>query len=195
MENYGGIVQARAQSLVTVSLLSAMDSPIGAWLWHLEKMLERGRSLSSFRSITRRVLPAAIAVVAFGCGSSGDNMGGTGNDYNFNGSGGAGASAGAGTGASVGTGSTGSSGGQGSTTCGNGVQDQGEACDGVVPAGMTCASYTSNALPNGSLSCNACQIDSSGCTTSGGIGTGTGGSGTGGFTGAGGGFGAGGRGP
>lgn len=46
-------------------------------------------------------------------------------------------------------------------SCGNGVVEQGEACDGSVPAGMTCASVKTGS--NGTLTCAHCQIDQQQC--------------------------------
>lgn len=48
-------------------------------------------------------------------------------------------------------------------TCGDGVIDPGEQCDGANFAGLTCNSATMGAEPNGQLYCAACAIDLSGC--------------------------------
>jgi hypothetical protein len=78
-------------------------------------------------------------------------------------------------------------GGQVPPTCtGNGVVDPGEECDG--PANTTCANRTLGARPNGTVTCVACKIVDTGCTSSG---PGAGGAGPG----TGGGIGAGGMGP
>src|SRR5262249_25666450 len=39
------------------------------------------------------------------------------------------------------------------THCGNGVVDPGEACDGLMLQGATCASVTNGAFPVGNLAC------------------------------------------
>ncbi len=61
-----------------------------------------------------------------------------------------------------------------SGSCGNGVVDQGEQCDGPnLPSGVNCATATSGAQPSGTLGCNpSCQFDISQCT--GGMGGGAG---------------------
>jgi hypothetical protein len=82
-------------------------------------------------------------------------------------------------------------------TCGNGVLDQGEMCDGANTNGETCASATMMANMTGSVSCTPnCTLNASGCTASqtpppvgGGGMTGGGGTSGGGGTTGGGGFG------
>jgi hypothetical protein len=78
---------------------------------------------------------------------------------------------------------TGSSGASAKPTCGNGRIDTGEACDGAVVAGVTCASLTMGLLPVGTVACTkACQFATGLCR-----GGGTGGRpGTGGHPGTGG---------
>ena len=44
--------------------------------------------------------------------------------------------------------------------CGDGVIQQGEMCDGSIPAGLSCSNYGFN---DGALTCTACQIDPVGC--------------------------------
>ncbi|MGC4119622.1 MAG: proprotein convertase P-domain-containing protein [Myxococcales bacterium] len=51
------------------------------------------------------------------------------------------------------------------STCGNGTLDSGEACDGTNFGTATCSSATGGARPGGTLACNACALDTSGCTT------------------------------
>jgi hypothetical protein len=78
------------------------------------------------------------------------------------------------------------------TTCGNGILDTGELCDGANLNNNTCATATGNTMPNGSLSCSStCALVTSGCSggNTGGIG---GGGGLGGGGGMGGSFGGGG---
>jgi hypothetical protein len=54
--------------------------------------------------------------------------------------------------------------GDGGGSCGNGVVDNGELCDGVDLNGETCSSATMGALPNGTLRCSAgCLLDTSLC--------------------------------
>ena len=54
----------------------------------------------------------------------------------------------------------------GTLTCGNGILDQGEECDGTEFGGRTCLSETG--FSDGSLLCTAdCRIDASGCHTCG----------------------------
>jgi hypothetical protein len=90
--------------------------------------------------------------------------------------------------------------GDAGSTCGNGIQEYPELCDGADLAGNTCASVTMNHAPKGSLHCTeTCTFDVSRCTfPGGGVGTGgsggSGGGGSGGRNGAGGGLGAGGAG-
>jgi hypothetical protein len=50
-----------------------------------------------------------------------------------------------------------------SAVCGNGVKEGAEACDGSDFGGQTCASF---GYTGGSLACNGCTIDTSGCTVS-----------------------------
>ncbi|MBN2722974.1 MAG: hypothetical protein JXR95_02770 [Deltaproteobacteria bacterium] len=45
-------------------------------------------------------------------------------------------------------------------SCGNGVKDDGEECDGDDFGELSCADYN---LRGGSLSCNSCSVDTSGC--------------------------------
>lgn len=96
----------------------------------------------------------------------------------------------------------GDSGGGGLPLCGNGLLDEGETCDGAVyRGGATCSAATMGSRPTGSLSCVACLVNSSACTSAatgaggaapgvgGSPGTGgTGGPGTGARPGTGGGF-------
>ncbi len=85
---------------------------------------------------------------------------------------------------SPGTGGLGGGGNAPPTTCGNGVVDVGELCDGANLNGESCASATMNAAPMGNLACGpTCNFDTAGCT---GGGTGGTGGGTGGMTGTGG---------
>jgi hypothetical protein len=49
--------------------------------------------------------------------------------------------------------------------CGNNLLEPGEACDGAVQ--VTCGMATMNAKPLGVVKCTACQLDASGCTSSG----------------------------
>ena len=78
------------------------------------------------------------------------------------------------------------------TTCGDGVIQYPEVCDGNDFGGGTCASLTLNSVPNGKLRCSSkCTLDVRGCFGSsmsgmGGAGGGAGGSG---LPGAGGSFG------
>ncbi|MCB9718314.1 MAG: hypothetical protein H6712_30970, partial [Myxococcales bacterium] len=46
-------------------------------------------------------------------------------------------------------------------SCGDGVLDEGEECDGADFGGLSCADFGGDA---GQLACSACQIDSSGCS-------------------------------
>jgi dienelactone hydrolase len=46
-------------------------------------------------------------------------------------------------------------------TCGNGVVDPGEDCDGATP--VTCSGATMGSLPLGEAACVGCRVDSSGC--------------------------------
>ena len=63
------------------------------------------------------------------------------------------------------------------TTCGNGVKDAGEGCDGTDFGGLACTDYGYN---TGSLTCSAsCTIDISGCSN---VATGGGGGGGSGYT-------------
>jgi predicted esterase len=129
------------------------------------------------RSLVRACFVAAIAV---GCSSGANDNGqqpsgeggyGTGS---FGGTNGAGGSAPFTSGGSAGTANP------PPATCGNGAVDPGEDCDGA--ATQTCAAATLGALPIGSVSCKACHLDTSGCSSGN-----PGGSGTGGGIGAGGG--------
>jgi hypothetical protein len=65
---------------------------------------------------------------------------------------------------------------------GNGVKEEGEACDGTdLGAGTTCASLTMNANSTGTPTCNSdCTPNITTCTGAGGSGTGGGPNGTGG---------------
>jgi predicted esterase len=55
---------------------------------------------------------------------------------------------------------------QNNLTCGNGVVDGSEQCDGAMLGGATCASATMGAFPSGTLACAAnCGFDMSGCMT------------------------------
>ena len=120
---------------------------------------------------------AAFGIAGEGCGAATDitDLG----DF--------GASLGSG-GARTGTGGQGNGGDTVVAFCGNGQLDQGEACDGQIFHGQTCASATSGALTLGFLNCTGnCQLDYSNC-----VGTGGGFAGGGGAVGAGGGFGTGG---
>jgi hypothetical protein len=61
--------------------------------------------------------------------------------------------------------------------CGNGALDPGEECDGAIAP--TCAAATMNTMPSGTLTCSACRVDTSGCSSASGAGgstVGTGGS-------------------
>ncbi|HVW24051.1 MAG TPA: hypothetical protein VHC69_01705 [Polyangiaceae bacterium] len=53
-----------------------------------------------------------------------------------------------------------------STTCGNGVVDPGEPCDGALLQGATCSSVTNGAFPIGNLACapDCNGFNESGCT-------------------------------
>jgi hypothetical protein len=52
----------------------------------------------------------------------------------------------------------------GPPTCGNGVIDGQDQCDGANLNGLTCASATMGSRPNGMLRCTAsCSLDVSGC--------------------------------
>lgn len=64
-----------------------------------------------------------------------------------------------------------------SGTCGNGVVEAGEACDGPqLPSGATCQTASQGAKTGGVLGCSStCQFDLSACT--GGAGGGAGASG------------------
>ena len=71
----------------------------------------------------------------------------------------------------------------GNASCGDGIVQQGEDCDGPNLGGQTCASVTMNARPSGTLFCNAkCVFDTTFCQGGGIIDGGTGGFGTGGFS-------------
>ncbi len=48
-------------------------------------------------------------------------------------------------------------------TCGNGIIDAGEMCDGKELAGATCASVTANDKMSGMLNCVLCSLDASEC--------------------------------
>jgi hypothetical protein len=50
------------------------------------------------------------------------------------------------------------------TLCGDGLLSQGEACDGAALGGATCASL---GFARGTLACDQCHYDTSGCTTCG----------------------------
>jgi len=50
-------------------------------------------------------------------------------------------------------------------TCGNGVIDPLEDCDGANLNSATCATATKNVAPVGVLKCGGCRFDMSGCTT------------------------------
>jgi hypothetical protein len=69
---------------------------------------------------------------------------------------------------------TGSSSQPASSTCGNGVIDGTETCDGTNFGGKTCASITVGVRPNGNPTCNACVISDTTCTANAGSGGGTG---------------------
>ena len=61
-------------------------------------------------------------------------------------------------------------------TCGNGMVESGEACDGTPPPGSSCMASTMGARPFGMVACTNCQIDTTACMTTGGGGApGTGG--------------------
>jgi hypothetical protein len=67
--------------------------------------------------------------------------------------------------------------GDAGSTCGNGIQEYPEVCDGFDLAGATCASVTMGHSPKGTLRCSdACTFDVSRCTSNG-SGIGSGGSG------------------
>src|SRR5262249_6953026 len=57
---------------------------------------------------------------------------------------------------------------QQAAVCGNGVLENGEGCDG--PLTLTCAQATMGLSTVGTVTCNACQLDTSGCQTSAGTG-------------------------
>jgi hypothetical protein len=74
-------------------------------------------------------------------------------------------------------------------TCGNGVVESGEACDGAELDGETCSSVTVGARTMGTLKCSSqCTFDTTGCVgaSSGGTGGVAGSGGTGGVAGSGG---------
>jgi hypothetical protein len=56
-------------------------------------------------------------------------------------------------------------------TCGNGVIDAGEQCDGTNLNGQTCETATMGARPGGTLSCSkSCTFNTKRCTRGGGSG-------------------------
>ncbi len=127
-------------------------------------------TFSSVLALFSGAVVLATACASEGVGGMPQNLGGAGNgDPSTNG--GSGSNDGSGGFTPIGPG------------CGNGVIDEGEACDGSNLLGQTCASATLNAKPDGQLRCTACALDTSACT---------GGSTAGGSTGAGGGIGTGG---
>ncbi len=50
-------------------------------------------------------------------------------------------------------------------TCNNGALDPGEDCDGTLFGTHTCATETMGVMAGGSLRCNGCHIDHSGCVS------------------------------
>jgi hypothetical protein len=122
---------------------------------------------------------AAVTALLLGCSSGDGTAGSQSGNQGYLQDGGHGAATGAG-GGFVGTG-----GGvaPGPATCGNNIVEAGENCDGPV-TNTTCAQATMGSKPIGNVSCTGCQIDTSGCTSTG----------SGGVTGAGGAVGAGGAG-
>jgi hypothetical protein len=118
------------------------------------------------------VRPALLAAVAMGCsaGSNADQspQGLDGGGFTWHGGGG----------------------GNGalpvSPTCGNGTieQQNGEDCDG--PINQTCSTATMGSLPNGTVACTGCHIDTSKCSSNGPNNGAGGGMGTGGGVGTGG---------
>lgn len=162
----------------------------------------------------RHIIVCSLSAIVIACGSSTDGKtsfetGDAGQCLNgvCPGTGGSGTGASTSTGATTSTGGVGGGLGSGGTlatggtttgggmtgtggtvpvTCGNGVIDAGEDCDGSDLGGATCASATMNAFPSGFLSCTAsCTFDLSLCSSGGNVG-GAGGSGSGGTVGAGG---------
>jgi len=94
-----------------------------------------------------------------GTGSGGETGDGSGTG------GGTGTETGSGTGASSGAGDGSGTGGS-TGSCGNGVLEPGEACDGTDLGGETCESLGFD--PAGDLACTAdCQLDVSGCGVAG----------------------------
>ena len=64
----------------------------------------------------------------------------------------------------------------GGATCGNGIAEAGESCDGADLRGQTCASATMGSAPLGTLFCNvSCNLDTTFCFGGGGFDGGTGG--------------------
>lgn len=66
----------------------------------------------------------------------------------------------------------------GDGTCGNGMAESSEVCDGTDLRGETCASATMNAMSTGVLACSSsCTFDTSGCMSAAGGAAGGGGMG------------------
>ncbi|MBM4361780.1 MAG: hypothetical protein FJ104_03790 [Deltaproteobacteria bacterium] len=156
--------------------------------------------MSTARARAARSLPFALVALAVSCSGDEATSGSPGFDGEFGGTygaGGGGSSGGVppGGGAAQGAGAIAGGGGAtvGAPGCGNGVIEPGEECDGAQLNGATCASATMGALPNGSVTCVGCLLDTAGCSGAGTGGAGTGGTlGTGGAPGTGGGGGLGG---
>lgn len=109
---------------------------------------------------------AGAALLSTGCGGSGTDGGAGGGTTGQGGAGGSAATGGSG--ADTGTGGVGGSGGNatggggGQPTCGNGVVDKPEQCDGTNLSGATCASL--GAVYGGTLACTSeCAFDLSDC--------------------------------
>jgi hypothetical protein len=122
-------------------------------------------SLRSIWALGGALAFAAACSSSEGSGASGNGVTGSGGGYSATG----------------GAGTTGGS--TAGSTCGDGVRQNAEACDGSDFGGQTCASFTLDAQPNGSLRCSACTIDASLCVgTNGGSGGGGSPSGAGGMS-------------
>ncbi|WP_437961536.1 DUF4215 domain-containing protein [Sorangium sp. So ce119] len=108
------------------------------------------------RSITAAALLAAVAGIAAACGGD-DGKGRPKPPSPSGGSGAAGGDEGGG-----GAGDTGGTGGAAPGTCGDGVADPEEACDGPDLKGAACQSF---GFEGGELGCSAaCAVDTSGCS-------------------------------
>jgi hypothetical protein len=112
----------------------------------------------------RRLLASTwLLLVVSGCWLNRDGLGpelSSGGSGAF--AGGAGGVSGGAGGASPSGGSGGGLGGGGAESCGNGVVDDGEQCDGAALAGATCVTL---GYPGGDLLCDplTCKYDESGC--------------------------------